>query len=105
MKNLFLVVERRVSSLALVLGCLMLVVASSLGVYQIIARFILHQSTSWSEVLIRFTLIWMVFLTVPYAFRMGAMLSVNVLYRWSGPQMRWAFRTLVTLAHLFFTLV
>jgi TRAP-type C4-dicarboxylate transport system permease small subunit len=36
--------------------------------------------------MIRFSLIWMVFLGIPAAFRQGAMVSVDVLYRWSPPK-------------------
>jgi TRAP-type C4-dicarboxylate transport system permease small subunit len=70
------------------MACLMLVIASSLGVFQIITRFILEQPAEWSEVLIRFSLIWMVFLGIPAAFRQGAMVSVDVLYRWSPPKIK-----------------
>ena len=64
----------------------MLVVASSLGMFQIITRFVLEQPAEWSEILIRLSLIWMVFMGIPMAFRQGAMVSVDVLYRWSSPK-------------------
>ena len=69
-------------------SCAMLVVASCLGMFQIITRFILEQPAEWTEVLIRFSLIWMVFLGIPTAFRQGAMVSVDVLYRWSSPRLK-----------------
>jgi TRAP-type C4-dicarboxylate transport system permease small subunit len=50
--------------------------------------------------LIRFSLIWMVFLGIPYAFRQGAMVSVDVLYRWSRPSMRRVLDALVAIASL-----
>jgi len=56
-------------------------VASTLGMFQIITRFVLEQPAEWSEILIRLSLIWMVFLGIPAAFRQGAMVSVDVLYR------------------------
>jgi hypothetical protein len=67
-------------------ACAMLVVASALGMFQIITRFVLEQPAEWSEILIRLSLIWMVFLGIPTAFRQGAMVSVDVLYRWSPPR-------------------
>jgi TRAP-type C4-dicarboxylate transport system permease small subunit len=67
-------------------ACAMLVVASALGMFQIITRFVLEQPAEWSEILIRLSLIWMVFLGIPTAFRQGAMVSVDVLYRWSPPK-------------------
>ena len=66
----------------------MLATAATLGVFQIITRFVLEQPAEWSEVLIRFSLIWMVFLGIPMAFRQGAMVSVDVLYRWSPPNIK-----------------
>lgn len=59
----------------------MLAAAASLGLWQIMMRFIIQQPAEWTEVLIRFTLIWMVFLGTPQAFRIGAMVSVDVLNR------------------------
>lgn len=88
MRETFLRIERFTSSLAMAGACAMLVVASSLGVFQIVTRFVLEQPAEWSEILIRLALIWMVFLGIPVAFRQGAMVSVDVLYRWSPPRLR-----------------
>src|SRR3989344_4835797 len=54
----------------------------------------------WTEVLIRFSLIWMVFLAIPSAFRQGAMVSVDVLYRWSPPRVRRVLDYVVAVAAL-----
>jgi TRAP-type C4-dicarboxylate transport system permease small subunit len=51
-------------------------------------------------VLIRFALIWMVFMGVPAAFRRGAMVCVDVAYRVSGPAMRRAIDWLVAITAL-----
>jgi TRAP-type C4-dicarboxylate transport system permease small subunit len=80
-KETFLRIERVTTSIAMAGACFMLVVASVLGLFQIITRFILEQPAEWSEILIRLSLIWMVFLGIPAAFRQGAMVSVDVLYR------------------------
>ena len=96
----FLALERRTTALSLAIACAMLVIAVCLGLYQIFARFVFQQPAEWSEVLIRFTLIWMVFMGVPCAFRQGAMVCVDVLHRWSGPAMRRALDWLVAIASL-----
>lgn len=88
MKQAFLKLEHATTTLAMAGACAMLVLASTLGVFQIITRFVLEQPAEWTEVLIRFSLIWMVFLGIPAAFRQGAMVSVDVLYRWSPPALR-----------------
>ena len=100
MRELFLALERRSTALALALACAMLVAAACLGLYQILSRFVFEQPAEWSEVLIRFTLIWMVFLGVPAAFREGAMVSVDVAYRKGGPALKRALDVTIALAAL-----
>lgn len=100
LRSAFLAVERATTGLATALACAMLVIASALGMWQIVTRFIIERPAEWTEVLIRFSLIWMVFLGIPLAFRLGAMVSVDVLYRWSGPRLRRTLDALVALAAL-----
>jgi TRAP-type C4-dicarboxylate transport system permease small subunit len=100
MKKAFLQFERWTSGAAMVGACLMLVIASSLGMFQIITRFVLEQPAEWSEILIRLSLIWMVFLGIPAAFRQGAMVSVDVLYRWSPPRIKRVLDWVVAIAAL-----
>jgi TRAP-type C4-dicarboxylate transport system permease small subunit len=96
----YLRIERATTGLATLVACAMLAVAATLGGWQIVTRFILERPAEWTEVLIRFSLIWMVFLGIPLAFRNGAMVSVDVLYRWSGPKGRRVFDAVVALAAL-----
>jgi TRAP-type C4-dicarboxylate transport system permease small subunit len=100
LRNAFLAFERRATALSLAAACVMLVVAVTLGLYQIFARFVFQQPAEWSEVLIRFTLIWMVFLGAPTAFRQGAMVCVDILHRKGGPTMKRALDWLVAIAAL-----
>lgn len=98
MKIAFLRFERYCTGFAMLVACAMMVIAASLGMYQIITRFILEQPAEWSEVLIRFSLVWMVFMGIPMAFREGAMVSVDVLYRWSPPRLKRVLEWIVFLA-------
>jgi TRAP-type C4-dicarboxylate transport system permease small subunit len=100
MKETFLKFEHRATTVAMAIACLMMVIAASLAVFQIITRFILEQPAEWSEILIRISLIWMVFLGVPAAFRQGAMVSVDVLYRWSPPKVKRVLDWVVCMAAL-----
>ena len=100
MRESFLRFERFTTGLALAGACVMLVIASTLGMFQIITRFVLEQPAEWTEILIRLSLIWMVFLGIPVAFRQGAMVSVDVLYRWSRPRVRRALDWIVCIAAL-----
>ena len=100
MKKAFLMFERGATFAALLGACAMLVIAASLGMFQIVTRFVLEQPAEWTEVLIRFSLIWMVFLAIPSAFRQGAMVSVDGLYRWSPPRVRRVLDYVVAVAAL-----
>ncbi len=100
MKNHFLTFERWSTATAMFGACAMLVTASGLGMFQILMRFVFEQPAEWTEVLIRFSLIWMVFLGIPAAFRQGAMVSVDVLYRWSPPRLQRVLEWVVALAAL-----
>jgi TRAP-type C4-dicarboxylate transport system permease small subunit len=100
LKKQFLAVERYVTGVSLAVACAMLAIAASLGVFQIVMRFVLEKPAEWTEVLIRFSLIWMVFMGIPYAFRQGAMVSVDVLYRWSRPKMKRVLDWAVAIASL-----
>jgi TRAP-type C4-dicarboxylate transport system permease small subunit len=105
LKETFLRFERFTGAVAMAGACAMLVIASTLGMFQIVTRFVLEQPAEWSEILIRLSLIWMVFLGIPVAFRQGAMVSVDVLYRWSPPKVRRALDWFVCAASLALVLV
>lgn len=100
MKSGFLRFERAATGLAMALACAMLASAAALGVFQIVTRFVLERPAEWTEVVIRFSLIWMVFLGIPAAFRQGAMVSVDVLYRWAPPALKRVLDWVVAIAAL-----
>jgi TRAP-type C4-dicarboxylate transport system permease small subunit len=100
MKKAFLQLEHWTTQISMAVACFMLALASVLGLFQIFTRFVIEQPAEWTEVLIRFSLIWMVFLGIPAAFRLGAMVSVDVLYRASPPWGRRVLDCLVALASL-----
>ena len=100
MKQAFLRFERLSSGLAMWVACAMLVIASTLGMFQIVTRFVLEQPAEWTEILIRLSLIWMVFMGIPAAFRQGAMVCVDVLYRWSPVKVKRVLDWVVCLAAL-----
>ena len=100
MRDLILAIEQRTTALAMFGAGLMLVIAAFSGLWQIISRFIIEQPAEWTEVTVRFSLIWMVFLGIPTAFRQGAMISVDLLYRKSSPRIRRALEWLIFLASM-----
>jgi TRAP-type C4-dicarboxylate transport system permease small subunit len=100
MRALFLRAERGTTALALLGAYLMLAFAAGLGLFQVLMRFVFELPAEWTEVLIRFSLIWMVFLGIAPAFRQGAMVSVDVLHRRSGPRGRRLLDAIASLAAL-----
>jgi TRAP-type C4-dicarboxylate transport system permease small subunit len=100
MKQMFLRLERATTALSMYFACAMLAMAAGLGVFQILTRFVLEKPAEWTEVLIRFSLIWMVFMGIPMAFRQGAMVSVDVLYRWASDRHKRVLDAVVMLASL-----
>ncbi len=60
-----------------VFACFLAIVA--VGFLQVFNRFVLNYSLSWSEEFQRYGHIWLVFLTVPVAYRYGAHIGMDVL--------------------------
>ena len=105
MKKTFLTLERYCTGFAMLVACAMMSLAASLGLFQIVMRFVFEEPAEWTEVLIRFSLIWMVFMGIPAAFRLGAMVSVDVVYRWSPPRIKRALDWFVSAAALSLILI
>ena len=101
MKTCFLAIERRLTALIIVIACLLLGIASTLGMYQVLTRFIFGQPSTWSEIAIRLILIWMVMFGVVVAFREGAQISVDLMYRLSGRYQRLLHLLITTVILLF----
>jgi len=88
MKAIFLAIERRTTRFSMLFARAMLALAACLGMIQVLSRFVFEIPTEWSEVLIRFSLIWMVFMGIPEAFRLGSMVSIDLMHRLSPPRFR-----------------
>jgi len=88
MKSTLLAVEQVTTRFALLVACALMAFAASLGMFQVLSRFVFELPAEWTEVLIRFSLIWMVFMAIPAAFRQGSMVSIDLLHRKSGPKFR-----------------
>ncbi|MEI7429623.1 MAG: TRAP transporter small permease [Betaproteobacteria bacterium] len=88
MKVIFLAVENRLTRFSMAFSCAMLALAASLGMFQILCRFLFEIPAEWTEVMIRFSLIWMVFMGIPEAFRLGSMVSIDLMHRLVPPLFR-----------------
>lgn len=105
MKTVLLAIDRGVSGLAMTLACALLALIACLGMWQVVARFVLSQPSTWTEESMRRLLIWMVMLGVVVAFRRGALVSVDLMLRLSRGAWRATVRTLVTVVSLAFLAV
>ncbi|HEY0879842.1 MAG TPA: TRAP transporter small permease [Zeimonas sp.] len=87
-RTLVLRVDRWLDAIVFGLACVLLAIVSCLGLYQVVARFVLEQPSVWSEEVLRRLLIWMVMLGAAAAFRRGSQISVDVLARFARGR-RW----------------
>ena len=103
MRHTILTLDRWITGAAWTLACLLLATISALGMWQVIARFVLSQPSTWTEESMRRLLIWMVMLGTVVAFRRGALVSVDLMLRTARgawlTTVRWTI-TITALAYL-----
>jgi len=76
-----LALDRVAITIATLLACAALAVASMAGLWQVIARFATETPSIWSEALVRTALIWMALLGLAVALRRGALVSIDIAHR------------------------
>jgi TRAP-type C4-dicarboxylate transport system permease small subunit len=81
MRQTILTLDRWITGTAWTLACVLLAVISCLGLWQVLARFVFSQPSTWTEESMRRLLIWMVMLGTVVAFRRGALVSVDLMLR------------------------
>jgi len=65
--------------------CVAFALMLAVGALQIAARYLFGTSLSWSEELLRYLHIWLVFLAIPLAYRYQRHISLNLLRERLGP--------------------
>ena len=88
MRRLLLAADRLIVRSLLSVAMVLLGVAAIVGFYQVLARFVLEQPSTWSEVLVRTLIVWTVFLGLGAALRSGSMIAFDFLYRSVGTRLR-----------------
>jgi len=83
MKSFFLTLDRWIMGACLHVACFLLAVIACLGLWQVMARFIFSQPSTFTEEAMRRLLIWIVMLGMAVAVRRGAMVSVDLMLRLS----------------------
>jgi len=74
-----LALDRVTTQVAAWAACLALALAVCLACYQIFMRYVMRQSTSWSEPILQMAIIYMVYLGAAVAFRRGALVAIDIL--------------------------
>jgi TRAP-type C4-dicarboxylate transport system permease small subunit len=101
----FLEFESRLTGFTFGLACALLALAACLGLYQVATRFIFSEPSTWTEVGIRVSLIWMVMLGTVMAFRQGALVSIDLMVRMSRGIWQKLLRIVITAVTIVFLLV
>lgn len=107
LRTTFLAAESLTTRVVTFLACGALALAVVLACYQIIMRYILRQSTTWSEPVLQLAIIYMVYLGLAVTFRRGALVSIDLLQSLAKGRaetaLRWFILTciLVLLGHMF----
>ena len=102
MKAALLRLDRALTGGALALACVLLAVICALGLWQVLARFVFSQPSTWTEESMRRLLIWCVMLGVVAAFRHGALVSVDLMLRLSKGWWQRTVRLLITASSVAF---
>lgn len=97
---LLLRLESLVTRASVFAACCLLAAAAAAGFYQVMARFALSEPVTWSETTVRVLLIWMAYLGLCGAIRLGALVAVDALYRACRGRARRVLEFLITLGTL-----
>lgn len=83
----------------------LLLVMTALITWQVFARYVMGQSLAFSEEVARFSLIWLTMLGAAYAYRRGALISVELLSAMVGPGFRLGLAVMIAAASALFAWV
>ena len=79
LRTAFLAIERVTTRAVTLFACAALAMAAGLACYQIVMRYIVRQSTAWTEPVLQLAIIYMVYLGIAVTFRRGALVSIDLL--------------------------
>lgn len=93
--GILLAIDRWTTGVATATAVAALAVAVAAGFWQVLTRFVFQDPATWSEALVRVSLIWMCYIGLAGCFRTGALVSIDLAHKLSRGLMR---RFLETLA-------
>jgi TRAP-type C4-dicarboxylate transport system permease small subunit len=98
--NGLLALDRWTTGAAMALAVAALALAVAAGFWQVVSRFALAQPATWSEALVRVSLIWMAYLGLAGCFRQGALVSIDLAHRLTTGAVRRLLETMTLAASL-----
>jgi TRAP-type C4-dicarboxylate transport system permease small subunit len=96
----FLALDRITTRVATFAACFALALSVCLACYQIFMRYVVRQSTSWSEPILQMAIIYMVYLGAAVTFRRGALVAIDLLLETARGPLKRAVNLFVFLACL-----
>lgn len=100
LRALLLRCDRFLTLAALAAASVFLGLAVVAGFWQVATRFVLSNPASWSETLVRVSLIWMVMLGLAGTLRQGALVSIDIAERLAKGAVRAVIRVLILVSNL-----
>jgi TRAP-type C4-dicarboxylate transport system permease small subunit len=107
LRGAILAIDRVTTTAVTWAACFALALAAGLACYQIFMRYVVRQSTAWSEPVLQMAIIYMVYLGCAAAFRSGALVAIDILANALSGRAREALRlvllvlALILLGHMF----
>ncbi|HDZ46751.1 hypothetical protein LCGC14_0121480 [marine sediment metagenome] len=108
MKSSLMLINRVIDQFNRVVGwglAFLLLTMTVLIFWQVFARFVVGKPLFFSDEIARFAMIWLTFIGAGYAYRKGALISVDILLEYSGPRFASVLRVLVVLCSALFALI
>lgn len=108
MKSSLLLINRAIDQFNRIVGwglAFLLLTMTVLIFWQVFARFVVGKPLFFSDEIARFAMIWLTFIGAGYAYRKGALISVDILLEYSGPRFSSVLRVLVVLCSALFALI
>ncbi|TVP51256.1 MAG: TRAP transporter small permease [Halomonas sp.] len=108
MKTFLILTNRVIDQFNRVVGwglAFLLLTMTVLIFWQVFARFVVGKPLFFSDEIARFAMIWLTFIGAGYAYRRGALISVDILLEYAGARFACVLRVLVVLCSALFALI
>lgn len=108
MKTYLLLIHRAIDEFNRLIGVILaglLLVMTVLIFWQVFARFVVGSPLYFSDEIARFSMLWLTFLGVGYAYRKGTLISVDILLEYAGKDLARLLRIAIILCSTLFAFI